>query len=140
MTILFKNILVPYDNSPFANRALDVAIALAKLSQAKISLVHVISYYKAVAKIVGPYKTSLIEHVEEFLNEAKKLANKDNVEIEALILHGNVSEEIFKYLNKKKFDLIIVGRRGTSHLTGPSLGSVSNAFVQKSKVPVMVIS
>jgi nucleotide-binding universal stress UspA family protein len=42
-------------------------------------------------------------------------------------------------MKKKRFDLVIMGRRGTTKLTGPSLGSVSNALVQHSKIPVMIV-
>jgi nucleotide-binding universal stress UspA family protein len=45
-----------------------------------------------------------------------------------------------KLLKIKKFDMIVMGRRGTTKMTGPSLGSVSNAMVQNSKVPVLIIN
>jgi nucleotide-binding universal stress UspA family protein len=32
-----------------------------------------------------------------------------------------------------------MGKRGTTKLTGPVLGSVSNALVQHSKIPIMII-
>jgi nucleotide-binding universal stress UspA family protein len=43
-------------------------------------------------------------------------------------------------MKKKKFDLVVMGRRGTTKITGPSLGSVSNALIQSSKVPVLVVN
>ena len=136
----FTNILVPVDNSKNAFRALDYALQWAKMINAKITLVHVISYHKALAKMVGPYKGALISHVEDFMHKPKLCASKLNVKIEKKILYGNVSEELLKLIKQKKFDLVIVGRRGTSKITGSTLGSVSNALVQNSKVPVMVIT
>ena len=61
------NILVPFDNSKNAIRALNKAIALANLADAKITLVHVINYHKIMGKIVTPYKGTLIEHVGKFM-------------------------------------------------------------------------
>jgi nucleotide-binding universal stress UspA family protein len=49
-------------------------------------------------------------------------------------------EEILNLMKKKKFDLVVMGRRGTTKITGPSLGSVSNALIQSSKVPVLVVN
>lgn len=46
------NILVPFDNSKNSIRALNKAIALANLADAKITLVHVINYHKIMAKII----------------------------------------------------------------------------------------
>ena len=135
----FKKILVPYDDSPNAKRALKNAITFAKSSHATIVLVHVISYHKTMAKIVQPYKGKLITHVKHFMKDAYKQALREEVLLDQKILYGNPSEEILKLTKKSKFDFIVMGKRGTTKLTGPSLGSVSNALVQNSKIPVMVV-
>ncbi|MGD8708695.1 MAG: universal stress protein, partial [Nitrosopumilaceae archaeon] len=69
----------------------------------------------------------------------KKDAVKKNIKTEGKISYGNPAEEIMNLMKKKRFDLVIMGRRGTTKLTGPSLGSVSNALVQHSKIPVMIV-
>lgn len=134
------NVLVPFDNSPSSFRALTKAIKFANLGNGSITLVHVISYNKAVAKIVGPYKGKLVDHVSRFLTDAQRYAKKLDVGSDTKILHGSPVDEIMDFVKKKRFDLIVVGRRGTSKLTGPSLGSVSNGLVQRSKVPIMIVS
>lgn len=101
-------------------------------------MVHVIAYEKAMAKIVGPYKGKLISHVDDFMEKAKKTLSNRGVESTIKILYGNPAQEVLN-LPSKNYDLVIVGRRGTSRLTGPTLGSVSNAIVQSSKIPVMVV-
>ena len=136
----FTKILVPYDDSANAKRALNHAIYLASMSNASLSVVHVISYQYAMAKIVQPYKGKVISHVKKFMKDAKNLALRDGKLVEQHILYGNPSEEILKLIKKKKFDLVVMGRRGTTKITGPSLGSVSNALVQSSTVPVLVIN
>ena len=135
----FGQILVPYDNSQNAKRALNKAITLANLTHATITLVHVISYHKAMGKIVEPYKGTVISHVKKFMKDVAKYALREEVLVNQRILYGNPAEEILNLMKKKKFDLIVVGRRGTTKITGPSLGSVSNALVQSSKVPVLVV-
>ena len=134
------NILVPFDNSKNSIRALNKAITFANLVNAKITLVHVINYHKAMAKIVAPYKGTLIDHIRKFMTRAERSASNQDVEMDEKILYGNVAEEIFNFMNKRKFDLVVVGRQGTSNLTGPTLGSVSNALVQRSKIPVLVVT
>lgn len=134
------NILVPFDNSENSKRALKNAVTWAKLSDGEITVVHVISYHNAMAKIIQPYKGKLISHVQKFLKDAKHAAFKEGIPVRQQILYGNPSEEILKLLKKKKFDMIVMGRRGTTKITGQTLGSVSNALVQNSKVPVLVIN
>ena len=138
--MVFKNILVPYDDSVHAKLALSKAFELASLTDSTITLVHVIEYRKAMAKIVEPYKETMISHVKKFFDSIKKDAVKKNIKIERKILYGSPSEEIINLMKKKKFDLIIMGKRGVTKVTGPTLGSVSNALVQHSKIPVMLIT
>jgi nucleotide-binding universal stress UspA family protein len=140
MAKTFTKILVTFDNSPNSKRALSNAITLASLSNGTLTLVHVISYHKAMAKIIQPYKGKMISHVKKFLKDAKHSAFKEGILVNQHILYGNPSEEILNLMKKKKFDLVVMGRRGTTKITGPSLGSVSNALIQSSKVPVLVVN
>jgi len=138
--MVFTKILVPFDNSANSKRALNKAFALATLTNGSVTLVHVITYHKAIAKVVEPYKETVIAHVKKFMNEIEKDASRRDILIEEKILYGNPAEEILDFMKKKKFDLVIMGKRGVTKLTGSSLGSVSNALVQTSKVPVLVIT
>jgi nucleotide-binding universal stress UspA family protein len=137
--MVFGKILVPYDNSVNSKRALNNAFALASKTNSTITLVHVIAYHNAMAKIVQPYRETLIAYVKKFLDDANKDATKRKIKTDQKILYGNPSEEIINLMKKKKFDLVIMGKRGVTKVTGPSLGSVSNALVQHSKIPVMII-
>jgi nucleotide-binding universal stress UspA family protein len=64
---------------------------------------------------------------------------KFDVDSDIKVLHGNPAEEILNFIKKKKYDFIVMGKTGTSKITGPTLGSVSSALVQHSKIPVMVV-
>lgn len=137
--MIFEKILVPYDNSINSKRALNRALELASITNSTITLVHVIAYHNAMAKIVEPYKETMIGHVNKFLKVIEENAKK-NIKIDKKILYGNPSEEIIDLMKKKKFDLVVMGKRGTTKITGPTLGSVSNALVQHSKIPVMIVA
>lgn len=138
--MVFKNILVPYDNSQNSKRALNKAFALAELTDGTITLVHVIEYHKPVAKIVEPYKESIIAYVKKFFNQIDHDPSRRDIVLKKQILYGNPIEEILNFMKNKKFDILIIGRRGVTMITGPSWGSVSNALVQNSKIPVLVVT
>lgn len=55
---------------------------------------------------------------------------KIKIKIDQKILYGNPSEEIINLMEKKKFNQVIMGKRGSTKVTGPTLGSVSNTLVQ----------
>jgi len=135
----FNSILVPYDDSPNSRRALAKAFELAELANGKITVINVISYHKAMGKIIEPYKESIYDHVKKFFNQIERDASRRDVTLKEEIMYGNPAEEIINFMKNKKFDLIIMGRRGTSKITGTSLGSVSNALVQNSKIPVLIV-
>ena len=135
----FSNILVPYDDSPNSKRALSKAFELAELSNGKITVINVISYHKAMGKIIEPYKESVYDHVKKFFNQIERDASRRDVILKEEIMYGNPAEEIMTFMKNKKFDLVIMGRRGTSKITGTTLGSVSNALVQNSKIPVLIV-
>jgi len=92
MAKTFTKILVTFDNSPNSKRALSNAITLASLSNGTLTLVHVISYHKAMAKIVQPYKGKMISHVKKFLKDAKHSAFKEGILVNQHILYGNPYE------------------------------------------------
>jgi len=135
----FNNILVPYDDSPNSKRALSKAFELAELANGKITVINVISYHKAMGKIIEPYRESIYDHVKKFFNQIERDASRRDVTLKEEITYGNPAEEIINFMKNKKFDIIIMGRRGTSKITGTSLGSVSNALVQNSKIPVLIV-
>ena len=134
------NILVLYDDSPNSKRALNKAFTLAELTNATITLVHVISYQKALAKIVEPYKESMISHMKRIFNQIENNAFRRDIVLKEQIFYGNPAEEILNYLKNKKFGIVIMGRRGMTKIPGKSLGSVSNALVQNSEIPILLVT
>ena len=44
-----------------------------------------------------------------------------------------------QFANNKQFDIVVIGSRGQSGLKEVFLGSVANAIIHKSKLPVLVI-
>ena len=140
MTNEFKNILVPLDDSKNSMRALNKAITLANLTNAKLTIVHVISYPKRLAKLNKSHKETMTQNATKFLDKITRYVSRENVSLDKKILYGSTTDEITKLMRKKKFDLVIVGRRGTSNHPGSVLGSVSHALVHQSKVPILVMT
>ncbi len=70
---------------------------------------------------------------------AKKRAAQKGILFKSKIIWGNPTCEIHEMAKSKKFDLIVIGARGMGSVKEFFLGSVSNAIVHKSKIPVMVV-
>ena len=138
MAKIFGNILVPYDDSPHSKRALSKALGMAEITGADLTLAHVISYDSTGDKMIQPHEDSILRQELEFLNPIEREAIARNIALQEKILFGNPVEELLNFINEKNFDMVIMGKRGITETTGTSLGSVSNALVQNSKIPVLV--
>ncbi len=138
-----KKILVPFDNSKNAFRALNVGVSLANKFNASVILFHV--------AYVPPYggfqrsnadKVKAMTYVKRIMSEATKICKKKNIIYEEIVKYGDSPGEIItKFVNKSsnKIDLIVTGSRGSSLTHNIFFGSTSNHVLHKSKIPVLLI-
>ena len=135
-----KKILVPLDGSKNSMRGLDEAIYLARQCHATITGLYVIPIYpRNFADAIMPYQIHLTKSAKKFMNKAKSICAKKGIMFKSKIIFGSPIVEINDMVNTKKFDIIVIGSRGMGGLKEVFLGSVANAIVHKSKVPVLVI-
>ena len=136
-----KKILVPLDGSKYSMEGLQEAILLAKQFGAKITGLCVIPLTPPVAMpgLQTPFKSYMTDGAAKFMAEATKLASRNGVNFQGKLIYGEASTEITKFASDKKFDLVVIGSRGRSELKQLFLGSISNAVVHRSQVPVLVI-
>ncbi|MGQ0638350.1 MAG: universal stress protein [Nitrososphaerota archaeon] len=135
-----KKILVPMDGSKNSFRGLDYAIYLARQCGATITGIIVIPYYPT-ALLLTPvlYEKELTRASKEIMAKAKKRSAQNGIVFNEKITDGHTATKILDFVKEKKFDLIVIGARGFGSVKEVFLGSVSNAVVHKSKIPVLVI-
>jgi nucleotide-binding universal stress UspA family protein len=162
----YKKILVPYDSSRPAETALDHAIKIAKISSISSTdtAVNVILLY-VIQGIPVPHtfgtslfkskKTGDMITLEQYLKDItfeikedakkmleeniKKYRNIKNVSLQSHVLIGDPSNEIIKFANTKKIDLIIIGTTGLGGIKKFVFGSVARNVSEKVKCPVMLV-
>jgi nucleotide-binding universal stress UspA family protein len=61
------------------------------------------------------------------------------VNVESVLLEGHPAEELIRYAEEEKMDIVIMGTIGKTGLDRLLLGSVTGNLVRHSKVPVIVI-
>lgn len=137
-----NKILVPLDGSKNSMRGLNEAIYLARQCSATITGLCIISPLYPPIRLPGiikSYETHMTKTAKKFMIEAKKLSAQNGIVFNEKIIHGIPTLDIVEFANDKRFDLIVMGSRGLSPLKEMFLGSVANAVVHKSKVPVLVV-
>ena len=140
-TRVFKRILVGMDTSEAAGRAFDVALNLAQRYEAEVVAVFVIAlpeYSGTVGEVDEAYGEGR-KIIAPVLEAAEAKARQLGIPCVSEALPGHPAETIINYAARKRCDLIVVGRRGSSQARRFLLGSVSARITQYAPCHVMVV-
>ena len=144
----YKKIMIATDGSDCSRLATDKGIELARLSGGTVYAVHVIS--TAYLSMDGDYFMGMNPYWESIHEALKKqgqqavdyiigLGEIKGIKVESILLEGNSSEELIRYADEEKMDIVIMGTLGKTGLDRILIGSVAGTLVRHSKVPVMVV-
>ncbi|AUH32294.1 universal stress protein [Paracoccus tegillarcae] len=146
---MFERILVPYDGSVGAERALEKASALAKLTGAALTILTVYRHHAMLEASLSMVRgASQPGHLDDAMrgaardaaDYAKSHAKDAGVEnVSAFIKAGQPARTIIAFAKEKGHDLIVVGSRGLGSTEGYLLGSVSHKVTGLADCPVMVV-
>lgn len=135
-----KTYLVAVDGSNHGWRALDLAVNLAKTSDAALRILHVVPY-EAMPDGLQDYAEMEGIPIEEvrarfhldkaigdrITREAADRAHRAGLEqVVTEVAEGHPASEIVAVATARKADLVFVGSRGLSDIGGLLLGSVSH--------------
>jgi nucleotide-binding universal stress UspA family protein len=155
---IYSKILVPYDGSKHAEKALNKAVNLAKLIKgSEIIILNVIEEI-ITPPLVFPtrirhYKTgedtTLSTYFRDLqtdmrykmINTLEKIKQKyeNSVKIRTVVLVGSAQDKIVGYANRQNVDLIVMGSKGLKGISRLLMGSVSRHVSEKVKCSVMIV-
>ena len=145
---MFQTIVVGTDGSAGANVALDVAIELARLTGARLHVVHADRVVTSLATgaELGVPPVDLIEVNENIHSEGQLIcdqaiarAARAGVQAEAHCVGGNAGEELVKVASAATADLVVVGNRGMSGMRRFVLGSVPNKVAHHCPTSLLIV-
>ncbi|BBG24079.1 universal stress protein [Sulfuracidifex tepidarius] len=141
---MFKSIVVAYDGSEHANRALEIGIDLAQKYNAKLDVIEVIDTAMLTGMGLAPVPAEVVDQIYTKAKREVEMAKNKAVQaglsnVSGETLEGDPASSLLEYAGKNGADLIITGSRGLSTLKRIVLGSVSSRIVQESKIPVLVV-
>ena len=152
---MFKRILVAYDGSEQARRAMDYAVDVASSCKAALIVLTVVpkitipvfpdenlgSYPVNASPEWADYQERLGATYKKSLDEAVADVKKHHpkLPIEADLLEGRPSATIVEEAERRQADLIVIGSRGIGGISGWLLGSTSRRVVESCTKPVLVI-
>lgn len=140
---MFKNILVPTDASESAQRALMIALELAKEFGSQIVLLHVVYTPEAMGYTLSSGVSVPQEEISIFGRAALTAAlvgiDTGAVSIVKKQAPGHPGVVILEEIESGQMDLVVMGNRGYGAIAGSLLGSVSQRVLSKAKCPVMIV-
>lgn len=146
-----KTILVPTDFSEQALNALDLAAQIAKKSEAKIILTHVIegarsfSSFNTMGEGGSPVGEDaflikrLVEAHEKNLSDLKESPMLEGLQVETRVKVGSPYESISQAVSDDEADLVVMGTKGSSGLDEVLIGSNTEKVVRYASCPVITV-
>lgn len=134
--MLSKRILLAYDGSEQARRALDFAVELTKVAKAEIGVVSVVPVHAGRIG-VDPWDDRKV-HSDELV-EARRIITEAGLTAELHEPYGEVAEAIVRTAEAGSYDHIVTGSRHLGLVQRTLQGSVSEAVAMKFPATVTIV-
>jgi nucleotide-binding universal stress UspA family protein len=145
--VMMKRILVPCDFSICAQNAYTFALDLAKKANSEVFVLKAIDFpfmYEnslAGSPFVFDPRALVTELEGDAISSFKKMKAAHSVQhdVSFEVIQGPVTPTIRSFINKHNIDLVVMGTRGASGLSGLFVGSNTEKIVRLSPVPVLAV-
>jgi nucleotide-binding universal stress UspA family protein len=137
-------ILIPVDGSKYSRTAVDFVASRSTLvgSAPDVEVLNVqMAIPSRATRVVGSdvVASYYTDEAEKVLKPARTRLQKAGIEPTVRFAIGNPAEQISKAAGDDKVDLLVMGAHGHSALRGLLVGSVTNAVLAQTKVPILIL-
>ena len=142
---MYRNIMVPVDGSPFSREAVLQGLRIASQSGATLRLVRV-----GTSSVLapGPEGFGVENHALRQIQAAElsdlyciaaECRAHSTVTVTASVQHGPVVDALIGYAKRQNVDLIVMRSHVRTGLARMWFGSVADALIRQSGIPVLVV-
>jgi nucleotide-binding universal stress UspA family protein len=137
---MYERVLVPIDHSEVSERALAAARDLASLSNGEVWVLHLREreVMPRMGLIANETPTEAGLQVQKAVDELLNAGVKATGEVRNTI-YGQAAREIVADARLHNVDVIVMGSRGRSDLTGLLLGSTAHKVIHLTDRPVLIV-
>ena len=138
---MFEKILCANDGSERAERALAMALTIAKANGSELHMVCVeeIDYMPLFIEEVREETGTAARRFHKVLQRARALAEDKGIQLGIHVLAGHAVRDIVGLTGGLKADLLVIGATGHSPFYGRMLGSRADRLVHLAPCPVLVV-
>jgi nucleotide-binding universal stress UspA family protein len=143
---IFARILIPVDGSPQSERAIDLALDVARTCGGDLTFCHVVDRSRIAIETSNiPFAdpTPLLDDAcaegERLLANAAGRATALGLSVRTALSDGAPVDAILKLAHDEGCDLIVMGSHGRRGLERFVVGSTTEGVMRESDVPVLVV-
>ena len=139
---MFERILIAHDGSDGAQKAFDVAVALASRLQAPLHMISVEEDLPKHAEIIGEIEEEKdIEdsYFGQLAEQCKRRAALHSVHIECSVVPCHEVKTIVEFIRERRFDLLVIGFAGHSRIYEHIWGGTSHNLTSLAPCSVLVV-
>lgn len=137
---MFRKLLVPLDRSPLAEQAVGTADAIARASHAAIDVVLVHEPLPFAGFGDAPWNVDQWNDEHKYLESiVDEIVSGASVSVTHAVMRGGPVEMICQRAHDVDADLIVMTSHGRTGLSRSWLGSVADAVLRRSAVPVLLL-
>jgi nucleotide-binding universal stress UspA family protein len=138
---MFRKILLAYDGSEGADRALEVAIDLARTYGAALWALAVqerLPRFSATVDEVKEEKEFADQHYGKLLERARDQAQEAGIELKTMLRPGHPAKTVIDTAKEGKFDLLLIGASGLSGVWR-FLGTTAEKVIRHAPCSVVIV-
>jgi nucleotide-binding universal stress UspA family protein len=143
MTTVFKSILCPVDFSEHSERALRIALELAALAGADLTIMTAIDPFLEAASAAAGHGDTFLrqthEEVQQLLTRISGAQARLRKAATISAVKGDAGEAIIKHIDDCHADLVVMGTQGLGAAKRMMFGSTTNHVLRESRVPVLAV-
>lgn len=139
---MFGRIVLAYDDSPGARRALNTALELAQQHRSELIAVAVeahLPHYGATIGEVEEERAVEEQTCRRWLTTAQATADEHNIQLHTEIRAGRPAHELVQAAQAHHADLLILGRSGHSAIWGRFIGTTAEKAARHAECSVLIV-
>src|SRR5688500_18451829 len=140
-----KTVLAPIDFSSVSERVIERAIALARATDARLVLLHVVAPWPIIGKnlaltLAGAELSAAAEKcAEKKLAELQRSLRDDGVTAHAVHVSGDPRVCIIEQAERLTADYIVIGSHGHTAFYDLLIGSTAKIVLKRASCPVIIV-
>lgn len=140
---MFTKIVVAYDDSPGAQRALEIAVGLASQNPAETELLLVaveapLPHYGATVGEVEAAREFEETRCQRWVEAGEAYADRQGVTVSRQLRAGHPAQEVLRAAQTWDADLVVLGHSGHSGVWGRFLGSTAEKVSRHAHCSVLI--